>query len=192
MRRRPQGRHARLPSRARIASRRRGSRAIWRRRAEPNFDTKGLRQNGAGNRAVFVCPRLSASGRGIRVAYRKNDNYGPKDRVRSRDRGSAVGSKQANAVDVHVGLRIRAARLAAGLSQERLGNELGVTFQQVQKYEKGSNRVGASRLSDAARILSVPVSFFFENDAGGDKPRNTNNGLLAMTEALSTPEGIRI
>jgi len=103
-----------------------------------------------------------------------------------------VGSKQANAVDVHVGLRIRAARLAAGLSQERLGNELGVTFQQVQKYEKGSNRVGASRLSDAARIVSVPVSFFFENDAGGDKPRNTNNGLLAMTEALSTPEGIRI
>ena len=54
-----------------------------------------------------------------------------------------MGSKQANAVDVHVGLRIRAARLAAGLSQERLGQELGVTFQQVQKYEKGRNRVGA-------------------------------------------------
>jgi transcriptional regulator with XRE-family HTH domain len=103
-----------------------------------------------------------------------------------------VGNKQANAVDVHVGLRIRAARLAAGLSQERLGHELGVTFQQVQKYEKGSNRVGASRLSDAARILSVPVSFFFENDAASDTPRNANNGLLAMTEALSTPEGIRI
>jgi len=103
-----------------------------------------------------------------------------------------VGSKQANAIDVHVGLRIRAARLAAGLSQERLGHELGVTFQQVQKYEKGSNRVGASRLSDAARVLSVPVSFFFENDAGNDKSRRTNDGLLAMTEALSTPEGIRI
>ena len=103
-----------------------------------------------------------------------------------------MASKQANAVDVHVGLRIRAARLAAGLSQERLGNALGVTFQQVQKYEKGSNRVGASRLSDAARILSVPVSFFFENDAGSGKPRTTNDGLLAVTEALSTPEGIRI
>jgi len=103
-----------------------------------------------------------------------------------------VGSKQANAVDVHVGLRIRAARLAAGLSQERFGNELGVTFQQVQKYEKGSNRVGASRLSDAAKILSVPVSFFFENDEGNDKPRKANDGLLAITEALSTPEGIRI
>ena len=102
-----------------------------------------------------------------------------------------MGSKQANAVDVHVGLRIRAARLAAGLSQERLGQELGVTFQQVQKYEKGRNRVGASRLSDAAKILSVPVSFFFENDQEGDKSK-TNDGLLAVTEALSTPEGIRI
>jgi transcriptional regulator with XRE-family HTH domain len=103
-----------------------------------------------------------------------------------------VGSKQANAVDIHVGLRIRAARLAAGLSQERLGNELGVTFQQVQKYEKGSNRVGASRLSDAAKILAVPVSFFFENDEGSDKSRKANDGLLAVTQALSTPEGIRI
>ncbi|MEA2916067.1 MAG: hypothetical protein QOJ15_8148 [Bradyrhizobium sp.] len=103
-----------------------------------------------------------------------------------------MGSKQANAVDIHVGLRIRAARLAAGLSQERLGNELGVTFQQVQKYEKGSNRVGASRLSDAAKILAVPVSFFFENDEGSDKSRKANDGLLAVTQALSTPEGIRI
>ncbi len=103
-----------------------------------------------------------------------------------------MGSKQANAVDVHVGLRIRAARLAAGLSQERFGHELGVSFQQVQKYEKGSNRVGASRLSDAAKILAVPVSFFFENDEGINNSRNANDGLLAMTEALSTPEGISI
>ena len=103
-----------------------------------------------------------------------------------------MGSKQANAIDIHVGLRIRAARLAAGLSQERLGNELGVTFQQVQKYEKGSNRVGASRLSNAAKVLSVPVSFFFENEAGGEKSPQANDGLLAITEALSTPEGIRI
>ena len=102
-----------------------------------------------------------------------------------------MGNKQANAVDAHVGLRIRTARLAAGLSQERLGNELGVTFQQVQKYEKGSNRVGASRLSNAAKILSVPVSFFFENDER-DNSGKADNGLLAMTEALSTPEGIRI
>src|ERR1700704_6458641 len=76
---------------------------------------------------------------------------------------AVVGSKAKNPIDAHVGLRIRAARLAAGLSQERLANALGVTFQQVQKYEKGVNRVGAGRLSDSARILSVPVSFFFED-----------------------------
>src|SRR5947199_6026568 len=92
-------------------------------------------------------------------------------------RSSVVGSKQANAIDAHVGLRIRAARLAAGLSQERLGHELGVTFQQVQKYEKGRNRVGASRLSDAAKILSVPVSFFFEADAAAAKSAAANDGL---------------
>ncbi len=97
-----------------------------------------------------------------------------------------MGSKQANAIDVHVGLRIRAARLAAGLSQERLGHQLGGTFQQVQKYEN------ASRLSNAAKVLSVPVSFFFENDAGSEKSPKANDGLLAITEALSTPEGIRI
>jgi transcriptional regulator with XRE-family HTH domain len=128
----------------------------------------------------------------VRIAYPTNDNFGPKKEVYSRHRSSVVGNKQANAVDAHVGLRIRTARLAAGLSQERLGNELGVTFQQVQKYEKGSNRVGASRLSNAAKILSVPVSFFFENDERGDNSGKADNGLLAMTEALSTPEGIRI
>src|SRR3982750_2927483 len=102
-------------------------------------------------------------------------------------RSSVVASKQANAIDVHVGLRIRVARLAAGMSQERLGHELGVTFQQVQKYEKGSNRVGASRLSHAAKILSVPVSFFFEDDAANGKSPIANPSLLAITEALSTP-----
>ena len=81
-----------------------------------------------------------------------------------------MGSKQANAVDVHVGLRIRAARLAAGLSQERFGHELGVSFQQVQKYEKGSNRVGASRLYDLSRVLDVPVSFFFDDMAPAGVP----------------------
>jgi transcriptional regulator with XRE-family HTH domain len=103
-----------------------------------------------------------------------------------------VGSKAKNPIDAHVGLRIRAARLAAGLSQERLANALGVTFQQVQKYEKGVNRVGAGRLSDSARILSVPVSFFFEDAEGIGKPRKANDGLMAITEALSTPDGIRI
>lgn len=65
-------------------------------------------------------------------------------------------------VDRHIGLKVRARRLEAGLSQERLGLALGVTFQQVQKYEKGSNRMGASRLQQAALALGVPVSHFYE------------------------------
>ena len=66
-----------------------------------------------------------------------------------------------NPVDVHVGNRIRLRRTLLGMSQERLGNALGLTFQQVQKYERGRNRVGASRLYDLACVLDVPVAFFF-------------------------------
>ncbi len=101
-------------------------------------------------------------------------------------------SKKANLVDLHVGLRIRAARLAAGLSQERLGNALGVTFQQVQKYEKGANRVGAGRLSDIARVLSVPVSYFFESDAVDGQAGALSEGFNDITVVLSTSEGMRI
>ncbi len=66
-------------------------------------------------------------------------------------------------IDVHVGSRIRLRRTLLGLSQERLGESLGLTFQQVQKYERGVNRVGASRLFDLSRVLDVPISFFFDD-----------------------------
>jgi transcriptional regulator with XRE-family HTH domain len=66
-------------------------------------------------------------------------------------------------IDVHVGTRIRLRRTLMGMSQERLGEALGLTFQQVQKYERGSNRVGASRLFDLSRVLDVPISFFFDD-----------------------------
>jgi transcriptional regulator with XRE-family HTH domain len=66
-------------------------------------------------------------------------------------------------VDVHVGARIRLRRTLMGMSQERLGEALGLTFQQVQKYERGVNRVGASRLFDLSRVLDVPISFFYDN-----------------------------
>ena len=69
-------------------------------------------------------------------------------------------------VDVHVGARIRLRRTLLGMSQERLGDALGLTFQQVQKYERGVNRVGASRLFDLSRILDVPISFFYDNMPG--------------------------
>jgi transcriptional regulator with XRE-family HTH domain len=95
-----------------------------------------------------------------------------------------------NPIDIHVGARVRMARLAAGLSQEQLAGALGVTFQQVQKYEKGTNRFGAGRLYDAAKVLKVTVGYFFES-AGG-KPSADNPELDAITGALSTSEGIRI
>ncbi len=66
-------------------------------------------------------------------------------------------------IDVHVGSRIRLRRTLLGMSQERLGDALGLTFQQVQKYERGVNRVGASRLFDLSRVLDVPISFFFDD-----------------------------
>ena len=77
------------------------------------------------------------------------------------DRGEK--ESRANPIDVHVGTRIRLRRTLMGMSQERLGEALGLTFQQVQKYERGVNRVGASRLYDLSRVLDVPISFFYDD-----------------------------
>lgn len=82
-------------------------------------------------------------------------------------------------IDVHVGTRIRLRRTLMGMSQERLGEALGLTFQQVQKYERGVNRVGASRLFDLSRVLDVPISFFFD-----DMPDS-------LTSTLGGPSGRR-
>lgn len=85
-----------------------------------------------------------------------------------------------NPIDVHVGSRIRLRRQLMKMSQEKLGDELGVTFQQVQKYERGANRVGASRLYRLSRVLEVPVQFFFE----GLGEKSTVSG---MAEGDQTP-----
>ncbi len=81
-----------------------------------------------------------------------------------------MAGKKPNPVDAHVGSRVRLRRMLLGMSQERLGESMGLTFQQVQKYEKGVNRIGASRLFQIAKILDVPVQFFFEEapHVGGD------------------------
>ena len=76
--------------------------------------------------------------------------------------GRRKGDKP-NPIDVHVGSRVRLRRNMLGLSQEKLGEAIGLTFQQVQKYERGANRIGASRLHDLSRVLDVPVSFFFDD-----------------------------
>jgi transcriptional regulator with XRE-family HTH domain len=81
------------------------------------------------------------------------------------DDGVGRGDKDSkpSPIDVHVGSRLRLRRTLLGMSQERLGEALGLTFQQVQKYERGANRVGASRLFDLSRVLDVPISFFFDD-----------------------------
>lgn len=82
--------------------------------------------------------------------------------TRGRGRGRTA-SGAPNPVDIHVGARVRLRRTLLGMSQEKLGEAIGLTFQQVQKYERGANRVGASRLYDLSRVLEVPVSFFFDD-----------------------------
>ncbi|WP_404969458.1 helix-turn-helix domain-containing protein [Thalassospira profundimaris] len=82
--------------------------------------------------------------------------------TRGRGRGRTASGKP-NPVDIHVGARVRLRRTLLGMSQEKLGEAIGLTFQQVQKYERGANRVGASRLYDLSRVLEVPVSFFFDD-----------------------------
>jgi transcriptional regulator with XRE-family HTH domain len=73
-----------------------------------------------------------------------------------------MAKKAPNPIDKHVGSRVRMRRMMLGMSQEKLGDALSLTFQQVQKYEKGTNRIGASRLQQISNILQVPVAFFFE------------------------------
>jgi transcriptional regulator with XRE-family HTH domain len=104
--------------------------------------------------------------------------------------------KKPNPIDIHVGSRIRLRRNMLGMSQERLGENLGITFQQIQKYEKGTNRVGASRLQAIASILSVPVAFFFE-DAPGRENGNASglsedNSTTYVVDFLNSPEGLQL
>jgi len=83
-----------------------------------------------------------------------------------------------NPIDVHVGARMRARRTVLGLSQEKLGEALGLTFQQIQKYERGTNRIGASRLYDLSHVLGVSISYFFDEmaDAAGENAVPRLNG----------------
>jgi transcriptional regulator with XRE-family HTH domain len=104
--------------------------------------------------------------------------------------------KKPNPIDMHVGGRIRLRRNMLGMSQEKLGESLGITFQQIQKYEKGTNRVGASRLQAIASILGVPVSFFFEDAPGQESSAGGGFAEESPTafamEFCSTPEGLQL
>jgi len=99
--------------------------------------------------------------------------------------------RAANAVDRKLGQRVRARRLEIGMSQERLAELLGVTFQQVQKYEKGVNRIAASRLHDIAYSLEMPVARFFEG-ISGRAAAVAEAGRDYVDDALATPEGAQL
>lgn len=107
-----------------------------------------------------------------------------------------ANKKKPNPIDVHVGSRIRLRRTMLSMSQEKLGEALGITFQQIQKYEKGTNRVGASRLQNISSVLNVPVSFFFE-DAPGEQPIEQSgmseaNSSNYVVDFLSSSEGLQL
>ncbi|MGO8713420.1 MAG: helix-turn-helix domain-containing protein [Rhizomicrobium sp.] len=100
--------------------------------------------------------------------------------------------KQANPIDALVGNRVRLRRMLIGMSQERLGELLGLTFQQVQKYEKGVNRIGAGRLYQMAHILGVPIDYFYEGAAEQAGAVNADVPNPPVMEFLSSGEGLQL
>ena len=106
-----------------------------------------------------------------------------------------VPKKQANSIDAQVGNRVRLRRMLVGMSQEKLGEMLGLTFQQVQKYEKGVNRIGAGRLYHVAQILGVPVSYFYEDvveQSPAASPIANDRATPSAVEFLSSSEGMQL
>lgn len=93
-----------------------------------------------------------------------------------------TGDRQPNPVDVHVGTRVRMRRSLLGISQEKLAEAVGLTFQQIQKYERGTNRVSASRLYQFSKILEVPISYFFEKFVENDSAQTLGYQALADNE----------
>jgi len=107
-----------------------------------------------------------------------------------------MAKKSANQTDRYVGARVRMRRLMLGMSQEKLGDALGLTFQQVQKYEKGANRIGASRLQHMSQILQVPISFFFDGapSASTHQPAGASEAPSPafMYDFLATSDGLSL
>jgi len=106
-------------------------------------------------------------------------------RPRRSNRGRTP-SGHPNPVDVHVGSRVRLRRTLLGMSQEHLGEAIGLTFQQVQKYERGANRIGASRLWDISHVLDVPMSYFFDDMDEGVSNLSPRNMIHAAQEPEAT------
>lgn len=114
--------------------------------------------------------------------------------------GRNLATKTPNPIDRHVGSRLRLRRVMLGMSQEKLGEAVGLTFQQIQKYEKGINRIGASRLQQLSRTLDVPPAYFFEGAPAFELPSGAAPGRFEAAEEpkayaaefLSTAEGLHL
>lgn len=102
-----------------------------------------------------------------------------------------TGPRDANIVDQHVGARLRLRRMQLGLSQSTLGEKIGVTFQQVQKYERGNNRIGASRLWAISEVLSVPVEWFFEGLVASSTNEAHSLASDPFKQLMETNDGIK-
>jgi transcriptional regulator with XRE-family HTH domain len=102
-----------------------------------------------------------------------------------------VGAKVHNPTDQHIGERVRMYRVKAGISQTDLGRHLGITFQQIQKYEKGVNRIGAGRLQQISEALSIPVALLFD-DLPGSKRHGSDNLINEFVDFLGTALGQRL
>jgi transcriptional regulator with XRE-family HTH domain len=106
-----------------------------------------------------------------------------------------TAKKAPNPTDKHVGSRVRMRRMMLSMSQQKLADGLGLTFQQVQKYERGANRIGASRLQQISHLLQVPIAFFFEGAPNASAPPGSNGSALSMAqidEFVSDLDGLRL
>ena len=103
-----------------------------------------------------------------------------------------MAKKVPNPIDVHVGSRVRIRRLEIGISQEKLGDALGITFQQVQKYEKATNRISASRLQHVSRILQVAIAYFFEGSPGQLNAKGNVPSSTYVSDFMATTDGLAL
>jgi transcriptional regulator with XRE-family HTH domain len=134
------------------------------------------------------------------VTYQHSGRPRPHSGVRAVERAAQArevsrpaAGRAVDAVDLHVGSRMRVARKAVNLTQEALAAQLGVTFQQLQKYEKGVNRISASRLHHAARVLGVPVAFFFPDaDQGETEPAEGSAYSPDTLDSFSRVDGLEL
>jgi transcriptional regulator with XRE-family HTH domain len=116
----------------------------------------------------------------------------------SDDDGGASGTKKPNSMDLHVGSRVRLRRMMMGMSQEKLGEQMSLTFQQIQKYERGINRISASRLFELSRVLQVPIQFFFDEIADNGNGCASSPGFAethaesGIVEFLGSRDGLEL